>query len=517
MSTATQSSEYAKRWWTLAVLGLSLLIIGLDNTILNVAIPTLQREFDASASELQWMVDAYILVFAGLLLTMGALSDRFGRKLALQVGLGVFGAASVAAVFAETSGQLIAARAVMGVGGALIMPATLSIITHVFPREERGKAIGIWAAIAGIGIGLGPLLGGVLIEYFSWSAIFLVNVPIVGIALIAGLRLVPESRDPLARRIDIPGALLSIGALGALVYAIIEAPSTGWTEPVVLAAFGAAAILSLAFVWWERRTPAPMLNLDFFASRSFSVGAGSISVAFFALFGTVFLLTQYLQFVKDYTALEAGLRIAPIAFGLMLGAGLSDRFVHRFGANRVVAGGLLGLAIALASISFWTETTAYWLIAINLIAISFSMGNIVAPATDAVMGAVPEAKAGVGSAMNDVTRQVGGALGVAIIGSILNSIYSSSIEDSSSTLPAQAAEAARDSIGAASIVAETIPDAAGRALDAAAAGAFIEGLGTAVLFAGALALLGAGVVLRFLPNDDAQLDATATADTAEAQ
>ena len=462
MDAAAQSSTYAKRWWTLAVLGLSLLIIGIDNTILNVAIPTLQREFDASASELQWMVDAYILVFAGLLLTMGALSDRFGRKLALQSGLVIFGAASIAAVFAETSGQLIAARAAMGVGAALIMPATLSIITHVFPREERGKAIGIWAAIAGLGIGLGPMLGGILIEYFSWSAIFLVNVPIVVVALIAGLRLVPESRDPQARRLDVPGALLSIGALGTLVYAIIEAPASGWTEPVVLAAFAAAAVLTIAFLWWERRTETPMLNLEFFSSPRFSVGAGSISVAFFALFGTVFLLTQYLQFVKDYTALEAGLRIAPIALGLMLGAGLSDRFVHRFGTNRVVAAALLGLAGALASISFWSATTAYWVIGISLIGVAFAMGNIVAPATDAVMGAVPEAKAGVGSAMNDVTRQVGGALGVAIIGSILNSIYSSQIDAAVGGLPAEAAEAARDSVGAASVIAEALPGLGGR-------------------------------------------------------
>ena len=330
------------------------------------------------------------------------------------------------------------------------------------------------------------------------------NVPIVGLALVAGLRLVPESRDPEARRLDVPGALLSIAGLGALVYAIIEAPSAGWTEPVVLGAFGAAAIFTLAFVWWERRTDAPMLNVEFFSNPSFSVGAGSISVAFFALFGMVFLLTQYLQFVKDYTALQAGLRIAPIALGLMLGAGLSDRFVHRLGAHRVVAGGLLGLAIALAGISLWTETTPYWVIVINLIAISFSMGNIVAPATDAVMGAVPEGKAGVGSAMNDVTRQVGGALGVAIIGSILNSIYSSRIDGSLSDLPAQTAEAARDSVGAASVVAERIPGAAGQTLEVAAAGAFIDGLGTAVLVAAVIALLGAGAVLRFLPRGHQQ-------------
>ena len=446
------------------------------------------------------MVDAYILVFAGLLLTMGALSDRFGRKKALQAGLLVFGASSVAAVFSETSGQLIAARAFMGVGGALIMPATLSIITDVFPREERGKAIGIWAAIAGLGIGLGPLLGGVLIEYFDWSAIFLVNVPIVLVALGAGLLLVPESRDPEARRLDIRGALLSIGALSALVFAIIEAPSRGWTDPVVVVTFAAAAVLMALFLAWERRTEAPMLNLEFFSNPRFSVGAGAISVAFFALFGTVFLLTQYLQFVQDYSALEAGLRIAPIAFGLMLGAGLSDRFVHRLGTNRVVAGGMVGLAIALGGIALWGIATPYWVIAIGLIAIAFAMGNIVAPATDAVMGAVPEAKAGVGSAMNDVTRQVGGALGVAVIGSILNSIYSGGLDSELDALPPAAALAAGDSVGAANQIAETIPTTAGSALEAAASSAFMDGLGIAVLVAAGIALVGAIVVARFLPS-----------------
>lgn len=500
MGVDEQSVKYARRWWTLAVLGLSLLIIGIDNTILNVALPTLQREFGASASELQWMVDAYILVFAGLLLTMGALSDRFGRKKALQAGLLVFGASSIAAVFAETSDQLIAARAVMGVGGALIMPATLSIITDVFPREERGKAIGLWAAIAGLGIGLGPLLGGVLIEYFDWSAIFLVNVPIVVVALAAGLFLVPESRDTDARRLDIRGALLSIGALGALVFAIIEAPSRGWTDPLVVLAFAFAVALMALFVAWERRAEAPMLDLEFFSNPRFSVGAGAISVAFFALFGTVFLLTQYLQFVQDYTALGAGLRIAPIAIGLMLGAGLSDRFVHRLGTNRVVAGGMVGLAVALGSIALWGAATPYWMIAIGLIAIAFTMGAIVAPATDAVMGAVPEAKSGVGSAMNDVTRQVGGALGVAVIGSIAHSTYSSGFDGELAALPPAAAEAAGNSVGAANGIAGALPGPAGAALEAAASSAFLDGLGIAVLVGAGVVLAAAIVVARFLPS-----------------
>ena len=249
---------YARRWRTLAVLSLSLLIIGLDNTVLNVALPTLQTHFAASGSTLQWIVDSYLLAFAGVLLTMGTLGDRFGRKRALNTGLGLFGIASVLAALAQNADQLIVLRAMMGIGGAMIMPATLSVIMEVFPREERAKAIGIWSAIAGVGIGLGPFIGGLLLEFSSWSAVFWLNVPIVALALVAGLRLVPESRDPAPGAFDLQGAALSVLMLVTLVYGIIEATPRGWTDPVVLGCFGAAAVLALAFVAWERRVPAPM-------------------------------------------------------------------------------------------------------------------------------------------------------------------------------------------------------------------------------------------------------------------
>src|SRR5918911_413610 len=242
--------KYQRRWKTLAVLALSLVIIGLDNTILNVALPSLQEEFGASASTLQWIVDAYLLAFAGLILTMGTLGDRFGRKLALQAGLLLFGGGSLAVLAVESSGQLIAVRAVMGIGGALIMPATLSIISNVFPREERAKAIGIWAGLASVGIGLGPLAGGLLLEHFDWYSVFLVNVPVTLVAFLAGLRLVPESRDPEPGAFDLVGAGLSIAALVALVYPIIEAPEWGWTDTRVLGCFAAAAVLGVAFARW---------------------------------------------------------------------------------------------------------------------------------------------------------------------------------------------------------------------------------------------------------------------------
>ncbi len=487
------------RWWTLFVLSLSLVIIGLDNTILNVAIPTIQTDLDASASQLQWMVDAYVLVFAGLLLTMGSLGDRYGRKIMLQIGLAIFVGASVAAAYAGTSGQLIAARSVMGIGGAMIMPSTLSIITDVFPRRERGKAIGIWAGVAALGIGLGPLLGGWLLEHFWWGSVFLINVPIVTIALIAGFFLVPRSRDPLPPRIDVVGAGLSVAALVTLVYAIIEAPSRGWLDGLVLVSFGASLVLGTLFMLQELRSDHPMLNLSFFRNPRFSAGAGAISVSFFSMFGTIFLLTQYLQFVQGYTALQAGLRIAPFALGMMVGAANSHRMVRKFGTNRVVASGMLVLAVILVSLMFWDVGTSYWVVLITFIVMAFGMANTMAPSTDAVMGAVPLAKAGVGSAMNDTTRMVGGALGVAVIGSILNTLYSSAMASIVAPMPPEAAAAARDSVGAAVNIGEAFGGPRGEALAAAARSEFVDAMGYAFLAGAVLALVGAILVLRFMP------------------
>src|SRR3954449_4433771 len=312
----TDPRVYARRWKTLAVLALSLVIIGLDNTILNVALPNLQDEFDASTSTLQWIVDSYLLVFAGLLLTMGTLGDRFGRKLALQAGLVLFGGASLAVLVVDTANQLIVVRAVMGIGGALIMPATLSVISNVFPREERGKAIGIWAGMASVGIGLGPLFGGLLLEFFDWSSVFLVNAPVAGLALMLGIWLVPNSRDPKPGAFDIVGAGLSIAALVALVYPIIEAPSRGWGSPFILSCFVAAVVLGTAFVKWELRTPEPMLNLSFLRNPRFAMGSMAISLASFSLFGAIFAMTQFLQDAHGYSALEAGAAMVPLAAGL---------------------------------------------------------------------------------------------------------------------------------------------------------------------------------------------------------
>ncbi len=494
-----QSNVYRRRWWILGILSMSLLIIGLDNTILNVAIPTLQREFSASATSLQWMVDAYILVFAGLLLTMGSLGDRFGRKRALQIGLVIFGLSSLFAAYADSSAQLITARALMGIGGALIMPSTLSILTDVFPREERGKAIGVWAGVAGLGIGIGPLTGGALLENFWWGSVFLINIPIVAIAIVIGLILVPESRDPHPKRLDIPGALLSITAITTLVYFIIEAPSHGWINPFVIAGFLGGAMLVSVFLYWECKTDHPMLNLAYFKNLRFSAGAGAIALGFFALFGMIFGMTQYLQFVQGFTPLEAGLRMAPVALGMAVGAGSSHRLVGRLGTNKVVAAGLVGLALIFVTISLWQVDTNYWIIGGTFFFLAFSMGNVMAPSTDAVMGAVPEANAGVASAMNDVTRQVAGAFGVAVIGSVINTVYRDKMQPAVADLPAEAATVVSDSIGAATKASSMLPSDLAVTLLNAAKSSFTDALGIAVILAAAMSIVAAILVLKFMP------------------
>jgi EmrB/QacA subfamily drug resistance transporter len=496
-SAVDQETIYRRRWATLAVLSLSLVIIGLDNTILNVALPTLVRELGATASELQWMVDAYVLVFAGLLLTMGAIGDRFGRKLALNAGLIIFGAASIAAAFADTAGGLIVTRAAMGVGGALIMPSTLSIITNIFSGAERGRAIAAWAAVAGLGIVIGPALGGWLLEQFWWGSIFLINVFVAGAALVAGWLLVPESKDPEATPLDPLGAVLSIAGLVALVYAIIEAPARGWTDGQVLAALGAAVVLLTLFLWWETRTEHPMLRLSFFEDPRFSAASGAIAMVFFAMFGTVFLLTQYLQFVLGFSPLEAGIRVMPVA-SMVIAAPISARLNERFGTKRVVTIGLLVVAGAMSILATVSDASGYGLVATALALLGLGMGTAMAPATDSIMGSLPLAKAGVGSAMNDTTRQVGGALGVAILGSVLAATYSTAMEPSAAQLPAEAAGVASDSIGGALAVAGQIGEAAAPLVEAAKS-AFIDGMQLAVWVAVGVAFLGAVITWIFLP------------------
>ena len=499
MSPDTPDTPDPRRWWTLVVLCFSLLVIALDNTILNVALPTLQRDLDASASDLQWIVDSYMLVFAAVLLTAGALGDRFGRKKALTFGLVVFGLGSGLSALATSSEMLIATRALMGVGGAFIMPSTLSILTAVFPAHERAKAIGIWAAVSGLGIVIGPVTGGWLVEHGDWSLVFLVNLPFVAAALLSGRWLVPESRDPAKPRLDAAGFALSSLGLGALVWAIIEAPARGWGDGVILAALAVAAAAIAAFVAWELRVREPMLDVRLFRNRRFSAASGAIALAFFALFGTIFFLTQYLQSVLGYGAFESGVRLMPVAAGLILGGPLSAKLAARVGTKRVVGAGLALVAVGLTLLSGAEVDSGYGLVAAVLLVLGLGMGLTMAPATESVMGSLPLAKASVGSAVNDATRTLGGALGVAVLGSLLSSGYRAGMDGATEGLPSAAAAAANESLAGALAVAHGIGGGGGGRVTEAAQQAFVDGMHTAVLVGAAIAAVGAVVALLALP------------------
>jgi EmrB/QacA subfamily drug resistance transporter len=518
-----QARAFERRWIILAVLCFGLLVIVLDNSILNVAIPTLVDQLHASNSQIQWIVDAYTLVFAGLLLTMGSLGDRYGRRGALQAGFVIFGIGSLASALASTSHQLIATRAFMGIGGALIMPATLSIITNVFPANERGRAIGFWAGTAGIGAALGPLTGGFLVEHFYWGSVFLVNLPIVTIGLIAGIFLIPTSKDPSTPRLDPFGAALSIAGLCSLLYAIIEAPTDGWTDSLILTAFAIAFVLLGTFIWWERHTDHPMLDVRFFKNPRFSAASSGITLIFFALFGTIFLLTQYLQFTLGYSPLQAGARLLPFALTMLVVSPLSARVVDRFGTKLTVATGLAIATLSLVLTAGLDATSSYGAISIRFVLLGLGMGLTMAPATDSVMGSLPLAKAGVGSAVNDTTRQVGGAMGVAVVGSVLASIYGTRVGDWFTGKPAQiqgAKAAAKSGIGNAFAVANKVQSQvkAGKLPAQASAlandlvhtanKAFVDAMHAGVLVAAGATLLGALIAMLWLPARAREADRT---------
>jgi EmrB/QacA subfamily drug resistance transporter len=421
-----------RRWITLAVLCVSLMVIVLDNTILNVALPTLAKPhrlggIGASASQQQWIVDAYIIVFAGLLLTAGSLGDRFGRYRALAGGLAVFGTGSALSAFTKSPDALITTRALMGIGGAFIMPSTLSILTNVFrDPKERLKAIGLWAGVAGLSA-LGPVTGGALLSHFWWGSVFLVNVPIVVGGLVAGYFFVPDSLDPAKPRLDPVGAVLSMIALGLLLWSVIEAPSHGWGSTSIVTGFITGAVVLSGFIAWELHTPSPMLQMQFFRNRRFSAASGAITLTFFSLFGILFILTQYLQIVLGFSPVKAGALLLPQGAVMLVFAPLSSVWVGRLGNKVVVAVGLVIVATSLVMLTAVNEhTTAVILVAITAV-MGLGMANVMAPATDSIMGSLPRAKAGVGSAVNDTTRQSGGAVGVAVLGSVLASRYRSTV------------------------------------------------------------------------------------------
>lgn len=473
------------RWLALGVLRASLLAIVVDNTIVNVALPTLVRELGADVRELQWVVDAYTLAFAALLLLAGALGDRYGRRRILLAGLALFGVSSAAAAVAGDVDQLIAARAVMGVGAACIMPATLSLVVTLFTdARERATAIGIWAATAGLGVALGPVVGGWLLDRFSWGAIFLVNVPVCALAVAAGLRVLPESRDPAARRVDWTGAALSGAGLTVLVWGIIEAPAEGWLSWPVLEAGVVASVLLGAFVVHQRRTATPLLDVRLFRNPRFTAASATIMVLFFALFGFLFLATQYLQFVLDLSPSAAGVRVLPYAGAMILFATTSGRLVAGFGTRRVVTAGMVLFTAGLAVAATVSAGGGYGRVAVAFVLLGAGMGLAGAPATESIMGALPADRANVGSAVNDTSRELGGALGIAVVGSILSSLYTD-------RLPASVPPAARDSLGAAV--------AGGGAAADAARDAFVHAMSRASIVVAVATALGALIAWRHLP------------------
>jgi EmrB/QacA subfamily drug resistance transporter len=501
---ALAPTSHPRRWAILAVLNLSLLLVVIDNLIVNVTLPTLVKVLHASNSELQWIVDSYTLAFAGLLLTAGSITDRYGRKPALMAGLGVFGLASAAAAVSHGATSLITWRAVMGLAAAFVMPPTLSIITNVFREsKERAAAIGIWSATAGVGIALGPIAGGFLLKHFFWGSVFLVNVPLVVATLIAVALVVPNSKDPSAGRLDLGGVGLSIAGLATLVWTLIEAPDNGWTSTTSLVGFALAAVLLWAFVAHERRSSEPMLDVSFFANRRFSAGSAALTMTSFALFGFTFMATQYLQFVLGYDTLAAGIRVVPFALGVILAAPLSPKFVQRFGTKAVAAGGLLVFAagfFVLATVDIHsTYTHSLWGILLG----GLGMGLTTAPCTEAVMGSLPAEKAGVGSAINDTARELGGTLGVAVTGSVYSSIYRSKLIASlaGTPFPPEAVAASRRSIGAAMQVAADprVPAQGRTVLVQAARQSFISGMTRGVLVSAGVAIVAAAMVLRSLP------------------
>ncbi|MGH1502924.1 MAG: MFS transporter [Acidimicrobiales bacterium] len=480
---------------------------------LNVAIPTIVSDLDASQTEQLWILDAYALVFAGLLLPAGALGDRFGRRRALLTGLAIFGTASLVATRVGDPLQLIALRAAMGSGAALIMPATLSIITTVFPPVERGKAIATWAGMSAAGGALGPLASGLLLERFWWGSIFFINTPIVVLVVIGVLRFVPEvtaTREP--EPLDPVGSILSIVGLTSVVLAIIEGPEWGWTSGRTLGVATVGVLVLVGFVAWELRSSDPMLDPRLFRIRRFAIGAATITLAFLVLFGSFYIFTLYLQFARGHSALGAAVRMLPFPVTMILVAPRSPKIVARIGDRATVAVGFGLQTFGFVLASQFDLTTPYLYMAATFSCLALGMAMMMPPTTAAIVASLPESKAGVGSAVNDTTREVGGAVGIAMLGSLLSTGYRDAFGDrlgaGAEALPETARELAGDSIAGAAVVAERLGGDAAQALADAAASAYIEGLGLAFTVAAVIAFASAVGVTTFYPrgSDDMPSD-----------
>ncbi|QES43926.1 MFS transporter [Streptomyces venezuelae] len=454
---------YARRWWALLVLCLSLLIIVMANTALTVAAPDMTKDLGLSSSDLQWVIDGYTVPYAALMLLLGAIGDKYSRRGALVLGLVVFGAGSVAGSLVDSSGGVIAARAVMGFGAAMIMPATLSLLAATFPRAERAKAIVLWTATAGLAIAAGPLVAGALLEDHGWASTFLINVPIAAIAIVGALLLVPPSKAGHSNRIDYVGGLLSVIWTGALVYMIIQGPHFGWDAKAISAAVVAGVGL-VAFVAWELRHPHPILNVRRFLDRRFSGSNLAVALFFLAVFGAFYYLTQHLQFVLGYNPLETGVRMLPLAGAVFVGSALTGYLTPRIGMKITVSAGMVAGTVALALLTRVDASSSYGDFVAPLIILGLAIGLALSPCTDAIMGAFPESELGVGGAVNDTSLELGGSLGIAILGSVLASSYSSKLADaaaaSGAKLPDGTLDTAQDSVGAGYAVAQGIGDKA---------------------------------------------------------
>ena len=490
-------------WATLTVLCVTLLLISLDNTILNVALPSIVRSLGATSTQLQWIVDAYAIVFAGLLLTLGALGDRVGRKWVFMGGLVVFGTGSALAAWSATPDRLTAARAVMGVGAAALMPCTLSILTNVFTAErDRARAIGFWSGTAGLGVAIGPILGGFLLVHYWWGSVFLINVPIALVGLVAAAFLVPNSKNPRAQRADPIGAVLSMVGFGMLLWGIIEAPNRTWSSPEILAALIGSVMIIGLFVVWERRIDHPMLPLQFFGHRRYSAAIASLALVMFALLGLFFLVTQYLQFCLEFSPLKTGLGLAPIALVLLIAAPSSIWLARRFGTKPVVASGLTLIAVGLGLLSRTTVHSTYLNCVPWFAVIGIGVGLTLAPSTESVMGSLPRGDAGVGSATSDTSMQIGGALGVGVLGTVLNLHYQSFLAPllAHQSIPEAIDKLILGSLGGALAVAEHLPGSSGQALSQAARRGFVSGMDLGLIVAAAVVGVAGLIVLVALPS-----------------
>ncbi len=488
------------------MLAAALALISLDNTIVNVALPTLQEMLGATTAELQWVVDAYSVIFAGTLLLAGSLGDRFGRRRALVIGLVIFGAGSLVAGFATSADILIACRAVMGIGGAFIMPSTLSILVQVFTEpRERAQAIGIWAAVAGAAVAIGPILGGLLLEVTSWHAIFWVNPPLVVLALLATLALVPESRDPSKPRLDPLGAVLSTIGIIAFVVTVIEVPDQGFSA-VTIGSTITAIVFITAFVWWERKAPRPLLPMSLFTNRLFTVAIITVALVYGALMGVMFFLPQFLQLVQGNSPLQSGVAMLPAAGGLFLASLFSPRWAERFGTRRIVVSGLLLVVVGLALAAYLTADSAYIHVGASLGLMGLGLGMVLPQATNAVLASVPRERAGMGSAVNDGVGELGGSLGVAILGSLLSLGYRNEIQqqitaagDAIASIPANVVDAVRESLAAGSLAVAQLPADMATPIRQVAGNAFVSGMTTALMVAAAIVAVGAFLAWRMFP------------------